>query len=89
MVTIWKAQVDPNSLQGTTYNIPIRVHKGSKFLTVQKQGAGLCVWFEVDPNAPEETQYIYCVGTGFGTVPVGKRYLSTVVDGQYVWHFYC
>ncbi len=86
--TIWKAVIQPNSERGKPYLIGVEARWGARAISVGKQGDNVCVWFEVDPDAPKDTMLLYCIGTGFGIVPTNCRFLGTVIDGPYVWHFY-
>jgi hypothetical protein len=59
-----------NPLQVWKYAVPIgdafelRMPRGARCLTVQVQGAGLCLWALVDPSAPLETRRFLFRGTG-------------------------
>ncbi len=88
MKTIWKQIIEPNSIAGQCYAIEVPARFGSVPLHVGIQYGKCCVWFEADPDAKAMTMLLYCVGTGFGAVPEGKRFIGTVIDGQFVWHFY-
>lgn len=88
MKKIWKAAVQPNSERDKAYAISIPAPVGARAISVGKQGGDVCVWFEVDPAAEKSLLKVYCVGTGFGAVPDDARFLGTVIDGSYVWHFY-
>lgn len=55
----------------------------------------LCVWMSVDDKQEQtEKRLIYCIGTGWPLDLIIKKeypkfdYLTTVVDGQYVWHLF-
>lgn len=88
MKTIWKVKIEPDSVHGEPYPIKVRAKVGSVPLTVMKQGADVCLWFEVDTEAEDGFLTIFCVGTGFGSPPPRRVYLCSVVDGNHVWHFY-
>jgi hypothetical protein len=56
----------------------------------------LCMWCEVDPQAPSARLHVYVVGTGH-EIPAGARvgdyvghdwYRGSVLDGSVVWHVY-
>lgn len=88
MRTVWKATIVPNSYQGQPYPIVVEAKKDAKPLAVMKQGLSTCLWFEVETTAPLAELTIWCVGTGFGSPPDGTEHFASVVDGDYVWHFY-
>lgn len=88
MTTIFKQVIEPNSSKNEAYAIEFEAPCGSRPISVAKQGSDTCVWFECNPDAKLTTIKIYCVGTGFGAVPERSRFIGTVVDGRYVWHFY-
>lgn len=88
MRTIWKAAVRPDSARGQALPVEVPARRGARALTVGRQHDAVCVWFEVDDGEPPAPLNLWCVGTGFGAVPAGKRFLGTVVDGSHVWHFY-
>lgn len=88
MRTIWKTKIQPNSKCNGLFAINVPARQGAIPVAVMKQGDDVCVWFEVEPGEPEENLILYCVGTGFGAVPTDCRYVDSVADGPYVWHFY-
>lgn len=90
MKTIWKSEISPNSAAGKPYRIVIKkVPVESRPISVGLQRDKACVWFEVDPEETELADMtLYSVGTGFGAVPVGCRFLGTLIMGEYVWHIY-
>ena len=88
--TIWKAEIEPNSLKDDAYRIDIPARLGARAISVASNPAGrVFVWFEVDPAEPVAELSVWCVGTGFGRVPDGLRFLGTVQQHGYVWHLYC
>lgn len=44
--------------------IPIRMPKGARLLSVQTQRDAACLWAMVDPQAPETTRRLALRGTG-------------------------
>lgn len=69
----------------------IMLPKKHKFLNVEKKSnSELFVWFELDPNHPEEEQEFYIFGTGFNldSVRRNKKHLGSTWDGIYAWHLY-
>jgi hypothetical protein len=84
MRTVWKYNIAIQDIQ--TIGIP----SDPQPLCVQMQGAGLCVWFEVDTDRPLVRFRIGVVGTGN---PLPEEwgwpyYIGTVQDGPLVWHVY-
>lgn len=66
--------------------------RASKILTFQMQDGVPCVWAEVGVDGEYDINVEYEVivlGTGF-EVPKdeGFEYISTAMQGQYVWHAY-
>ena len=47
----------------------------------------LCVWVEIDTDAPGRTHRIVMHGTGHA-VQAGCNHIGSVVHPPYVWHFY-
>lgn len=88
MKTIWKSVVRPNSVRNDALDVSVPARAGARALSVGLQHNAVCVWFEVDAAADPAPLKLWCVGTGFGAVPEGKRFLGTVVDGPHVWHLY-
>lgn len=90
MRTVWKQVIRPDSVHNDLFTIEVVATKGADILFVGKQGNDVCVWFECDPKAVKRVVKLYCLGTGFGGLPDKHklRYVSTVVDGGHVWHFY-
>jgi len=88
MKTIYKEVIHPNSARGDVYRCEFIAPKGARPVSVGKQGDNVCVWFECSIGNTFEPIAVYCVGTGLGRVPDDCRFLGTVVDGNFVWHFY-
>lgn len=88
MKTIFKQVIQPNSHKGELFPIEFVAPRGSRPISVGMQHDQCCVWFECDPDRPKEKLTIFCVGTGFGIVPDDGRFIGTIVDDPYVWHFY-
>lgn len=59
---------------------------GAEFLSVQKQSGTICLWAAVDPQLLTEEAVIRMCGTGYAK-PEGK-YIGTVQDEEFVWHFF-
>ena len=83
MKTIWK------------YGIPARVTvldmpSGAEILTIQMQGADLCLWALVDPAQSTETRKFHAYRTGDTAPDSAERYVGTALasDGSRVWHVF-
>lgn len=88
MLTIWKWEIECNSCKGAFYTIDVKkVPLGAKPVSVGLQNDICCVWMEVDTIAPLCTKHLFCVGTGFGSVP-STRFIGTIIEDPYVWHIY-
>lgn len=48
----------------------------------------LCVWVEVNPDAPLKVKKLTIFGTGQGPIPDKLVHISTCADGPYMWHLY-
>jgi len=59
-------------------------------LKVKLQGDDLCLWYEFNPGAYEDTRIIkfHVVGTGEETDTSEWEYLETVFQDNYVWHIF-
>ena len=88
MTTIYKQVIQPNSVKGTPFLIEFEAPCDARPVSVGMQNGQCCVWFECNPKMAKDKIKIYCVGTGFGAVPAGGRFIGTVIDDPYVWHFY-
>ena len=81
MRTIWKYSIPLP--QGRLVSIP----RDATFLCAMRDPQGdFALWFEVDDEVEQSMHCFVCAGTG-GTVPYGS-YITSVVDGQFVWHIY-
>jgi hypothetical protein len=65
----------------------IQIQPNAKPLAVQMQNGIPCLWAEVEAGEDPVTTTVRVLGTGF---PVYERweYMGTVIDGEFVWHFY-
>ena len=88
MGKIWKQPIVLNSLRGEPNPIRILARSGSVPLSVGLQNGVLCCWFKVNEDLDESVLTIYSVGTGYGRVPDGAKFINSVVDGNYTWHFF-
>lgn len=82
MTTIYKYPI------GRTDQQIVAMPQGARILTAQVQDQQLCLWAEVDPALAKEPRTICIVGTGHA-IPAGPLlYLTSVLDGPFVWHVY-
>lgn len=62
--------------------------KEARPLSAQMQNGYPQLWVECDDEYPmTSTRYFFTIGTG-QAVPKNGRYVSTMIDGNYVWHIY-
>ncbi len=69
----------------------VRVPAGAQLLSVQAQGADICLWFLVDPaEARVNRRYFLSVNTGdeFDSEHYEGQFIATVQIGQIVWHIF-
>ena len=80
---IWKYELQTRDRQ--ELQLPV----DNNLLAIQKQNDILCAWYLVDPKSPKYQQEILMFGTGHTIINIdSKKYLSTVQDWQFVWHFF-
>jgi len=86
---VWKFLLPQmNSIKDSQFQFEVDMPEGSKPLHVAMQGDGFYLWALCDPEADKEAVKMFCVGTGFGSVPGGSIYIGTVSQGMYVWHIF-
>jgi len=68
----------------------IALPAGALPLTANKQDMSIYAWIIVDTDLPSDS-YIdfYVFPTGFIEIPEDLLFLSTILDGSYVWHVFC
>lgn len=66
----------------------VKMPQGAKILTIQPQNGQLCMWAEVDTDAPIGERVIWCYGTGHSIPGWLDAYIGTFHNGLFVWHFY-
>jgi hypothetical protein len=77
---------------GLTTQQQVTMPGDADLLSVQLQPVGggvpiLALWARVeDANVQRRRRIIMC-GTG-KTAPINARFISTVIDGAFVWHFF-
>jgi hypothetical protein len=89
---IWRFPISPNSMLDDLYHIEVVMPKNAKVLHVgldpQAPHGQPSIWAEVDPKEPKVPRLFYSVGTGHGVVPLGCKFIGTVITGPYVFHIY-
>jgi hypothetical protein len=80
MKTIYKYTLDS---QDCTLNLP----KGAEILTVQLQNGIPTLWALVNNMTVTEKRHICIVGTGWD-VEDNMKYITTYMDGYFVWHVF-
>lgn len=88
MRTIWKQELQADSKKNDVHLCKFIAPAGARPVSVGLQHGKVCLWYECDPTRPTCETQVLCVGTGFGAVPEGTRFIGSVVDGEFVWHFY-
>lgn len=66
----------------------IRIPKTWRAISAQMQDGTLTMWAIVDPDAPKTQVNVKVVGTGWPENLEGWQFLSTVQDGEFVWHVF-
>lgn len=85
MKRVYKYQLEVTDLQVQ------ELREGYKILHVASQHDTLCIWVEVDTQAPPEMVRFLIVGTGHAFPPAGEfEYVGTalMLNGNLVWHLY-
>lgn len=83
MKSVWKfpIEIDRDTIE-------VLMPQGAVILDVQKQHDQVCLWAQVDSDAPQVARYFSVVGTGH-RIPNGKmNHVGTVQDGTFVWHLF-
>ena len=90
MRTIWRfpitVQDDANKV--ATPRGALLLHVGRSATSPSGQ---ICMWFEVESEAPIEPKYYKVYGTGHevaGLRDYDNKYIATVFDPPFVWHVY-
>ena len=84
MGAIWKFPLEiARGLQ------PINLRQGSEILTIQMRDGKPVLWAIVwGATAHTDERYIRMVGTGWELPAQQHKYIATVQDGGFVWHFF-
>lgn len=83
MITIWKMTFDTDTLHTT-------LPAGAKILHVNTQKENICMWVEVDDEAPAEKRSFKIIGTGHTVPPGPRKYLGTgkFKNDTFIFHVY-
>lgn len=66
----------------------IKMPEHSEVLSAGLDPSGqLCVWAAIDPHYLDKLYTFYVRGTGWST-PDHARFISTVVQDEFVWHIF-
>lgn len=82
MKTIFKYPIEVTAYQ------TVSMRASAKILSAQIQHGVLCLWAECDPANAAHTRAIEVFGTGQSLDDKERRYIATVLDGQFAWHVY-
>ena len=66
----------------------IKMPKGAKILCAKNVGGTLCLYAVCDVEAEFEERSFRCIGTVWETSNVLEKYIGTIVDLPFVWHFF-
>lgn len=81
---IWKFELTKERTQ------LVKMPEKSEIMDIQIQNKKLVMWALVDPESKNIEVKINMYGTGWETNDnkTKDEYLSTVQDGEFVWHFF-
>lgn len=68
----------------------VKLPRGAKPLCLQLQDGKPTIWWQVNPDEPQEKHYLNITGTGWRVKPGNERYhyIGTWQSGGLVWHAY-
>jgi 3-polyprenyl-4-hydroxybenzoate decarboxylase len=81
---IWKIELKKDRTQ------LVKMPEKSEIMDIQMQNGKPVLWFLTNPESKEIEVKINMYGTGWETHESASKdeYLSTVQDGDFVWHFF-
>jgi 3-polyprenyl-4-hydroxybenzoate decarboxylase len=81
---IWKIELKKDRTQ------LVKMPEKSEIMDIQMQNGKPVMWFLTNPESKEIEVKINMYGTGWETHESASKdeYLSTVQDGDFVWHFF-
>jgi len=83
--TVWKYSLETRDVQD------VEMPKNANIIHCAEQNNVICLWAEVEPDAPKITKTFYIVGTGWDHRPECLlRHVGSVVESHrpLVWHIY-
>lgn len=66
----------------------IMMPRRAEILDVQVQKGQIQLWAMVDVEEPLTPRTFHIIGTGNKFTKKGRRYISTIQDGAFVWHIF-
>jgi len=83
----------PINIIGAGAGTPIRVRMNfmARSLSVGVRNGQFVLWYETPEYFEESVMYdraIWCIGTGWQLPEGSLRFLNTIQDGEFVWHFF-
>lgn len=66
----------------------LRMPTDSVALAVQMQDDEVCLWALVHPQNETTEVFVWGVGTGHDFISSTDRYIGTVQEPPYVWHYF-
>lgn len=69
------------------HSVTMEYRWGARPKLVAMQNGSPYLWAEVHPDSTVRDALVTCIGTGWDA-PDDMEYLGTVLDGDFVWHFY-
>ena len=83
MQAVWKFP-----LEITRHVQSVQMPGGSQVLTVQMQGDVPTLWALTFEGAPNIERRFRVAGTGWDLPAEQLRFIATIQDGGFVWHFF-
>lgn len=80
MKTVYKYHITHDGV----HQLPI----GAEILTVGMQDDRITMWALIDSDAELETRVFAAHGTGWQIEDSNIKFISTIFDGDYVWHLF-
>ena len=73
---------------GPGSSILMQMPAGATILSMQFQHGIPTIWAEVDTDQPMENRKIASFGTGWQLPEQPGKFIATLQEGEFVWHFY-
>lgn len=69
--------------------VEIQIPRCAVILTARLQRGEMCLWVQVNPDAPKHRHTFRCINTGDDFDTTGLRYIATdETENGIVWHVY-